>query len=160
MLRLLEVADLCSSNISDPANRFRKTRKKKSSAVLLFRSGRRSPICVRLSTKGKVGVQRGRETAGVPSFLPPPRARQSPALRRAQLPRRGAAKNSPPGKGEHAHAVRVPRTTGAEKEPPVRGEPACGGSCAPSIPYGKRKKITETICLGDFILPFIRGRSE
>ena len=31
-----------------------------------------SAICARLS-KGKVGVQRGRETAGVPSFLPPPR---------------------------------------------------------------------------------------
>ena len=51
-----------------------------------FRSGRRSLVCVRLSNKGKVGVQRGRETAGVPSFLPPRRAPQSPALRRAQLP--------------------------------------------------------------------------
>ena len=49
----------------------RKTRKKKSSAVPLFRSGRRSPIFARLRNKGKVGVQRGRETAGVPSFLPP-----------------------------------------------------------------------------------------
>ena len=38
-----------------------------------FRSGRRSLVCVRLSNKGKVGVQRGRETAGVPSFLPPRR---------------------------------------------------------------------------------------
>ena len=35
-----------------------------------------SAICVRLGSKGKVGVQRGRETAGVPSFLPPPRARR------------------------------------------------------------------------------------
>ena len=50
-----------------------------------FRSCRRSLVCVRLSNKGKVGVQRGRETAGVPSFLSPPRTRQSPALRRAQL---------------------------------------------------------------------------
>ena len=31
-----------------------------------------SVICARLS-KGKVGVQRGRKTAGCPSFLPPPR---------------------------------------------------------------------------------------
>ena len=31
-----------------------------------------SAICARLS-KGKVGVQRGRKTAGCPSFLPPPR---------------------------------------------------------------------------------------
>ena len=44
-----------------------------------FRSGHMSAICARLTDKGKVGVQRGRETAGVPSFLPPPRARQSPA---------------------------------------------------------------------------------
>ena len=36
MSRLLEVADLCSSTLSDPANRLRKTRKKKSSAVPLF----------------------------------------------------------------------------------------------------------------------------
>ena len=36
MSRLLEVADLCSRTVSDPANRLRKTREKKSSAVLLF----------------------------------------------------------------------------------------------------------------------------
>ena len=39
-----------------------------------FRSGHMSAICARLTDKGKVGVQRGRETAGVPSFLPPRRA--------------------------------------------------------------------------------------
>ena len=33
---LRRVARMCSSNVSDPANRLRKTRKKKSSAVLLF----------------------------------------------------------------------------------------------------------------------------
>ena len=65
---------MCTSRVSDPANRFRKTRKKKSSAVPLFRSGHMSAICARLGSKGKVGVQRGRETAGVPSFLPPRRA--------------------------------------------------------------------------------------
>ena len=64
----------------------RKIRKKKSSAVPLFRSGHMSAICARLGSKGKVGVQRGRETAGVPSFLPLRRAPHIPALRRAQLP--------------------------------------------------------------------------
>ena len=52
-----------------------------------------SEICARLGSKGKAGVQRGRETVGVPSFLPTavgtalsqPQVRQSPALRRAQL---------------------------------------------------------------------------
>ena len=63
-------------------------------AVPLFRSGRRSLVCARLSNKGKAGVQRGRKTAGCPSFLPtavgtassPRRAPHSPALRRAQFP--------------------------------------------------------------------------
>ena len=68
----------------------------KSSAVPHFRSGRRSPIFAGLTNKGKVGVQRGRETAGVPSFLPPRRAPQSPALRRAQLPAEVQQKNCRP----------------------------------------------------------------
>ena len=71
-------------------------RKKKSSAVPLFRSGRRSLICARLSNKGKAGVQRGRETAGVPSFLPPRRVPQSPALRRAQFPAESQRKTPRP----------------------------------------------------------------
>ena len=83
---LRRVNRLCSRPVSDPANRLRKTRKKKSSAVLLFRSGHMSAICARLSNKGKAGVQRGRETAGVPSSLPLRRAPHVPALRRAQLP--------------------------------------------------------------------------
>ena len=95
MSRLLEVADLCSRTLSDPANRLRKTRKKKSSAVPLFRSGHISAICARLST-GKVGVQRGRKTAGCPSFLPPRRAPHSPALRRAQFPAEVQRKPSRP----------------------------------------------------------------
>ena len=37
-----------------------------------------SVICARLGIKGRAGVQRGRETAGVPSFLPPRRAPQRP----------------------------------------------------------------------------------
>ena len=85
MLRLRKLTHMCSRTVSDLANRFRKTRKKKSSAVPLFRSGHMSAICARLSM-GKVGVQRGRKTAGCPSFLPPRRAPHSPALRRAQFP--------------------------------------------------------------------------
>ncbi len=81
MSRLRRVNRLCSSTLSDPANRLLKrtdsegsssVAEKKSSAVPLFRSGHMSAICARLS-KGKIGVQRGRKTAGCPSFLPPPR---------------------------------------------------------------------------------------
>ena len=105
MLRLRRVARLCSSTVADTANRLLmrtdtegspSVAEEKSSAVPHFRSGRRSLICVRLTNKGKVGVQRGRETAGVPSFLPPRRASQSPALRRAQLPAEVQQKNCRP----------------------------------------------------------------
>ena len=76
------------------ANISRNKRNGNPTAVPYFRSGRRSLVCARLSNKGKAGVQRGRKTAGCPSFLPtavgttssPPRMRQSPALRRAQFP--------------------------------------------------------------------------
>ena len=105
MLRLRRVARLCSSTLSDTANRLLmrtdtegspSVAEEKSSAVPHFRSGRRSPIFAGLTNKGKVGVQRGRETAGVPSFLPPRRAPQSPALRRAQLPAEVQQKNCRP----------------------------------------------------------------
>ena len=55
MLRLRRVADMCSSKVSDTANRRTHSaqsasmRKKKSSAVPLFRSDRRSPIFAVLS---------------------------------------------------------------------------------------------------------------
>ena len=112
----------------------------------LFRSSRRSLIFAGLSNKGKVGVQRGRETAGVPSFLPPRRAPQSPALRRAQLPAEVQQKNSRPSGANTLTQFEYPaqpvqkrsRPLGAnplaqfacpgqpvlKKLPPVRGEPA------------------------------------
>ena len=88
-----------------------------------FRSGRRSPIAA-VSSKGKVGVQRGRKTAGCPSFLPLPRARQSPALRRAQSPAGVQRKPSRPERANPPAAVRAPRWVGAEKESPRQGEHA------------------------------------
>ena len=48
-----------------------------------------SAICAGLGSKGKVGVQRGRETAGVPSFLPT-------AVGTASSPPRGAARSRRP----------------------------------------------------------------
>ena len=97
MPRLRRLSGLCSSNVSDTANRLRKTRKKKSSVVPLFRSGHMSAICARLSNKGKVGVQRGRETAGCPSSLPPRRVpRRSRAPQTANPPLRFSGKLSAP----------------------------------------------------------------
>ena len=70
---------MCSSTVSDTANRLLKrtdsegspsVAEEKSSAVHHFRSGRRSPIFAGLTNKGKVGVQRGRETVWFRSFSP------------------------------------------------------------------------------------------
>ena len=105
-----------------------------------------SAICAWLS-KGKVGVQRGRETAGVPSFLPPrrvPRRSRRPQtanpslrfseklparkgrtrLRQFECPAQPVQKRSRPVRANPPAAVRVPRWVGAEKEPPVKGEHA------------------------------------
>ena len=113
-----------------------------------------SVICARLGSKGKVGVQRGRKTAGCPSFLPPRRVPRrsrrpqtaNPSLRFSEkLPARQGRtrlrqfacsaqpmqKRSCPSGANPPAAVRVPRSADAEKEPPVRGELACGSSRAP-----------------------------
>ena len=147
MSRLRRVNHLCSRTVSNPANGLLKrtdsegsssVAEKKSSAVPLFRSGRRSPIFAGQSSKGKVGVQRGRKTAGCPSFLPPPQGaarsrrpqtanppaevqRKTPRPLGAntpaavRVPRWSVQRKVPPGQGEHANAVRAPRSAGAEK---------------------------------------------
>ena len=84
-----------------------------------------SAICARLGSKGKVGVQRGRKTAGCPSFLPPPRgAARSRRPQTANPPAEVQRKTSRPERANTPAAVRVPRWVGAEKELPVRGEHA------------------------------------
>ena len=100
-------------------------------AVPHFRSGRRSPIFAGLTNKGKVGVQRGRETAGVPSFLLPRRAPQSPALRRAQLPAEVQRKTLRPSGANPLTQFEYPAQPVQRKEPPRQGEHACGSSSAP-----------------------------
>ena len=116
MPHLRRVTHMCSRSVSDSANRLRKTRKKKSSAVPLFRSGRRSPIFAGLSSKGKVGVQIGRKTAGCPSFLPPPRgAARSRRPQTANPPAEVQRKTPCPERANTPAAVRAPRLSGAGK---------------------------------------------
>ena len=95
---------MCSSTVSDPANKLLKrtdsegsssVAEKKSSAVPLFRSGHMLAICAGLSSKGKAGVQRGRKTAGCPSFLPTAVGTASPPPRGAARSRRPQAANPP-----------------------------------------------------------------
>ena len=65
--------------------------------------------------------------------MPRPRARQPPALRRAQLSAEVQRKTSRPLGANPPAAVRVPHSAGAEEEPPRQGEHASGSSCAPVI---------------------------
>ena len=65
--------------------------------------------------------------------MPRPRARQPPALRRAQLSAEVQRKTSRPLGANPPAAVRVPHSAGAEEEPPRQGEHASGSSCAPAI---------------------------
>ena len=112
---LRRVTRMCSSTLSDPANRLQNKRCGNPTAVPLFSSGRRSLVCARLSNKGKVGVQRGRETAGVPSFLPLPRGAATFPPRGAANPPLNLSEKLSARQGEHACAVRAPRLAGAEK---------------------------------------------
>ena len=70
MPRLLEVADLCSSTVSDTANRLRKTRKKK----ILCRSpiSQRSHVGnLRQTLQGKGVIHKRVETVGVYPLVRP-----------------------------------------------------------------------------------------
>ena len=169
MLRLRRVARLCSSTVADTANRLLmrtdtegspSVAEEKSSAVPHFRSGRRSPIFAGLTNKGKVGVQRGRETAGVPSFLPLRRAPQRPrrpqtanplaevqqktprplganTLTQFEYPVQSVQKKLPPVRGEPPAQFACPGQPVLKKLPPVRGEPPAQFAC-PGQPVLKK----------------------
>ena len=124
----------------------------KSSAVPHFRSGRRSLIFAGLTNKGKVGVQRGRETAGVPSFLPPRRAPQSPALRRAQLPAEVQRKTPRPLGANTLTQFEYPVQSVQKKLPPVRGEPPAQFAC-PGQPVLKNSRPLGANTLTQFEYP-------
>ena len=130
-----------------------------------------SAICARLTNKGKVGVQRGRETAGVPSFLPSavgtapsPRSaeRSSPLrfseklparqgrtrLRQFVCPAQPMQKRSRPSGANPPAAVRVPRSAGAGKGAARQGRTrlrqfVCPGHLVPR--KEKHRRIASTV---------------
>ena len=132
------VARMCSRTLSDPANRLRKTRKKKSSAVPLI--SERSHIGnlrqIRKQGKGRSSKRKGNRrcpflfapAAGAATSRRPQTANPSAEVQR-KTPRPSGAntltqfarpgqpvqEKEPPGKGEPANAVRAPRSAGAEK---------------------------------------------
>ena len=107
-----------------------------------------SAICARLS-KGKVGVQRGRETAGVPSFLPSavgtaPSPRRAPRRSRrpqtANPPAEVQRKTPRPSGSNPPAAVRVPRSAGAAKGAARIGRTRLRQFVCPGQPMQKRSR--------------------
>ena len=97
-----------------------------------------SVICARLGSKGKAGVQRGRETAGVPSFLPPPRgAARSRRPQTANPPAEVQRKTPRPERANTPAAVRVPRSAGAEKDFRPSGANPLSQFACPGYPVQK-----------------------
>ena len=104
-------------------------------------------ICARLGSKGKVGVQRGRKTAGCPSFLPtavgtassPPRgAARSRRPQTANPPLRFSGKLSAPSGRTRLRQFEHPGQPVQRKEPPVRANTLTQFVC-PARPVLKKE---------------------
>ncbi len=121
-----------------------------------------SVICARLGSKGKVGVQRGRETAGVPSFLPSavgaarsrrPQTANLPAEVQRKTPRPSGSntltqfahpgfpvqKRSRPSGANPPAAVRVPRSAGAAKGAARQGRTRLRQFACPAQPVQQKE---------------------
>ena len=83
-----------------------------------------SVICARLGSKVKVGVQRGRKTAGCPSFLPPPRGAARSRRPQTANPHAEVQRKTPRPLGVNPLTQFVcPGQPVQRKEPPVRANP-------------------------------------
>ena len=102
-----------------------------------------SVICARLGSKGKVGVQRGRKTAGCPSFLPSRRApRRSRRPQTANPPAEVQRKTPRPSGANPPAAVRVPRSAGAAKGATRQGRTRLRQFVCPGQPMQKRSRLS------------------
>ncbi len=117
-----------------------------------------SVICARLGSKGKVGVQRGRKTAGCPSFLPTAAGRgESPRSAERSSPLRFSEKLPARQGRTRLRQFVCPGQPVQQKEPPVRGEPACGSSRAPVSQCRKgaarqgRTRLRQFVCPGHLV---------
>ena len=151
---------MCSSTLYDTANMSRhgstlcSPTEEKILCRSPFRSGRRSLVCVRLSNKGKVGVQRGRKTAGCPSFLPPRRApRRSRRPQTANPPAEVQRKTFRPLGANTLTQFVSPAQPVQRKEPSRQGEHACGSSSAPLSRCRERSRPVKGEPLMRFVYP-------
>ena len=85
MLRLRRPSDLCSRTVSDPANRLRKIRKKKSSAVPFSQRSHLGNL--RQTIQGKGVIHKRVETAGVYPLVRPRGVSALPAEVQRKTPR-------------------------------------------------------------------------
>ncbi len=114
----LEVNRLCSSTLSVNCEQVTKKHGRKILCRSLFRSGHMSAICAGLGSKGK--GRSSRETA-----VSLPFAHRRGYDRRSRRPQTANPplrfrKKLPPGKGEHANAVRAPGFPVQKRSRPVR----------------------------------------
>ena len=154
---------MCSRTLSDPANRLRKTRKKKSSAVLLFEA-----VTCRQSApdypRERGDSQEGGNRRCLPSCAPARRQRTFPRsaernsplnpseklsarqgrtrLRQFACPGQPVQKRSRPERANPPAAVRVPRSAGAEKSCRPERANRLRGSSAPEGRCRKQKNST------------------
>ncbi len=146
MPRLMEVADLCSSTVSDTANRLRKTRKKNPLPYLISeRSHVGNLRQIRKQGKGRSSKRKENRRlsflfvpAAGAATLPPsadgalpaevqrkaPRPLGANPLTQFVCPGQPVQRKEPPRQGEHADAVRASRSAGAEKTAARQGEHA------------------------------------
>ena len=149
MPRLLEVADLCSSNLSDTANMLRKTRKKKSSAVPLF--SKRSHIGnlrqIRKQGKGRSPKRKGNRrcpflfasAAGRGTF-PPSADGESPLRFSEKLPARKGRTRS--------RSSCAPVSRCRERSRPVRAN-TLAQFARPGPPVQKTSLVFKLNCFSD-----------
>ena len=112
-----------------------------------------SAICARLGSKGKVGVQRGRETAGVPSFLPPPRgAARSRRPQTANPPAEVQRKTLRPSGANTLTQFVCPAQPVQKRSRPVRANTLTQFAC-PGQPVQKRSRPVRANPLTQFACP-------
>ena len=111
-----------------------------------------SAICARLGNKGKVGVQRGRKTAGCPSFLPPPRGAARSRRSGGESPAEVQRKTLRPVRANPLTQFEYPTQPVQKRSRPVRANPMTQFE-HPAQPVQKRSRPLGANTLTQFVCP-------
>ncbi len=174
--RLRRVNRMCSRTVSDTANRLRKTRKKKSSAVPLISERSHIGNLRQIKKQGKGRSSKRKENRRLSFLFAPaagaatsrrPQTANPPAEVQRKTPRPSGTntltqfahpgqpvqEKEPPVRANPPAAVRAPRLAGAGKGTARQGEPACGSSRAPAFRCRKRSRPSGRTRLRQFVRP-------